>query len=418
MCVNLCYNQSVMKKSILVLLIVCLTVFIGFKTNWGSPKSVDNRVEVTVWTLQMGTFADYMNGIIAEYEKQNPNIKIKWIDVPFSEGEKRTLASILSNNPPDLVNLNPDFSAILAQKGALEEINENALSEFNQDVVKSLKYNGKLYAVPWYATSAVTIYNKKLFFKSGINHLPQTYDELAEISKIVKKNTGAFAYFPTITENDTMLKILNKYGVGVNNLDSDKSLRVFEMYKKLYQQKLIPAESITQTHQEALEKYMSENVVFYQGGANFLSMIKDNAPNVYKNTDVAPQIVGSLGQNDFSLMNFIIPLRAKHKKEALDFCLFLTNQKNQLELAKMTNVISTNKSALKDEFYNSDKDVMARARKHSAKQLTHINPVLRQQNSQKDINLLVNTAVQSVLLNKGDTKTILKKVKADCDKLK
>ena len=155
-----------MKKSILVLLIVCLTVFIGFKTNWGSPKSEDNRVEVTVWTLQMGTFSDYMNGIIAEYEKQHPNIKIKWIDVPFSEGEKRTLASILSNNPPDLVNLNPDFSAILAQKGALEEIDENELSEFNQDVVKSLKYNGKLYAVPWYATSAITIYNKKLFLNA------------------------------------------------------------------------------------------------------------------------------------------------------------------------------------------------------------------------------------------------------------
>ena len=407
-----------MKKSILILLIICLTVFIGFKINRWNPKSADNRTEVVVWTLQMANFSDYINGVIKEYETQNPNIKIKWIDVPFSEGEKRTLASILSNNPPDLVNLNPDFSAILAQKGALEPIDENKLSEFNQDVVKSLKYEGKLFAVPWYATSAITIYNKQLFLKSGINKLPQTYDELANISKTVKKNTGAFAYFPTITENDTMLKILNKYGVETDNIDSDKSIKVFEMYKKLYLQKLIPAESITQTHQEALEKYMSENVVFYQGGANFLSMIKDNAPNVYKHTDVAPQIVGSLGQNDFSLMNFIIPLRAKHKKEALDFCLFLTNQKNQLELAKMTNVISTNKSALKDEFYNSDKDVMARARKYSAKQIGHINPVLRQQNNQKDINLLVNTAVQAILLNKGNTKSVLVQLKKDIENLK
>jgi putative chitobiose transport system substrate-binding protein len=147
-------------------------------------------------------------------------------------------------------------------------------------------------------------------------------------------------------------------------------------------------------------------------------MIKDNAPNVYKNTDVAPQIVGKLGQNDFSLMNFIIPLKSKHKKEALDFCLFLTNQKNQLELAKMTNVISTNKYALKDKFYNSDENIMAKARKYSAYQLTHINPVLRQKNNQKDINLLVNTAVQSILLNKGDTKAILEQVRKDCDKLK
>jgi putative chitobiose transport system substrate-binding protein len=234
----------------------------------------------------------------------------------------------------------------------------------------------------------------------------------------IKQKTGVYAYFPTITENDTMLKILNKYGVGTENIDSRESIEVFDMYKKLYQQKLIPAESITQTHQEALEKYMSESVVFYQGGANFLSMIKDNAPNVYKNTEVAPQIVGKLGQNDFSLMNFIIPLRAKHKKEALDFCLFLTNAKNQLELAKMTNVISTNKYALQDEFYNSDSDVMARARKYSARQIGHITPVLRQQNNQKDINLLINTAVQTVLLGKEDTKAVLERVAKEIQKLK
>ncbi|MBO6272705.1 sugar ABC transporter substrate-binding protein [bacterium] len=399
-------------KYIFIIFLFIVSLFCIFSFN---KKLADNRTEVVVWTLQMANFSDYMNGIIKEYEAQNPNIKIKWIDVPFSEGEKRTLASILSNNPPDLVNLNPDFSAILAQKGALEEIPEDKLVEFNTDVVKSLKYEGKLFAIPWYATSAVTIYNKKLL---GGNKIPKTYDELANISRAIKIKTGAYAYFPTITENDTMLKILNKYGVGVNNIDSVESQKVFNMYKKLYQQKLIPAESITQTHQEALEKYMSESVVFYQGGANFLSMIKDNAPNVYKNTEVAPQIVGKLGQNDFSLMNFIIPVRAKHKKEALDFCLYLTNQKNQLELAKMTNVISTNRYSLKDEFYNSDKDVMARARKYSAKQLEHITPALRQQQGQKDINLLVNTAVQSILLNKGTTKEILNQLSNDLNKLK
>ena len=60
------------------------------------------------------------NGIIKEYESKNPTIKIKWIDVPFSEGEKRILASILSNNPPDLINLNPDFKEASEQLAKLE----------------------------------------------------------------------------------------------------------------------------------------------------------------------------------------------------------------------------------------------------------------------------------------------------------
>lgn len=71
------------------------------------PKQQNN--EVVFWTLQMNDFAPYINGVISDFEKENPDIKIKWVDVPFSEGEKRTLASVLSDNPPDLVNLNPDF---------------------------------------------------------------------------------------------------------------------------------------------------------------------------------------------------------------------------------------------------------------------------------------------------------------------
>lgn len=141
-----------------------------------------------------------------------------------------------------------------------------------------------------------------------------------------------------------MLKILNKYGVNsYENINSEKSAEVFELFKDLYQKNLIPKESITQTHREALEKYMSENILLFQAGANFLNMIKENAPKTYENTDVAPQLTGEIGQNDFSLMNFVIPLRAKNKNEALKFAVFLTNEKNQLVLAKLTNV-NCNKS--------------------------------------------------------------------------
>ena len=47
------------------------------------------------------------------------------------------------------------------------------------------------------------------------------------------------------------------------------------MFKKLYEKDLIPPETITMTHREALEQYMAGKIVFYQGGANFLNMIKE-----------------------------------------------------------------------------------------------------------------------------------------------
>ncbi len=393
------------------LLIIIIAIFLLIWAVFFTIKKTPSNNEVVFWTLQMSDFAPYINGVIKDFETQNPDIKIKWVDVPFSEGEKRTLASVLSDNPPDLVNLNPDFSSTLAHKGALYEIPQEKTVQFNKEILNSLKTNGKLFSIPWYATSAITIYNKDLIKKSEIN-IPQTYSQIAQNAKIVKDKTKAFIILPNITENDTMLKILNKYGCYGNNINSANCVKIFEMFKNLYSNNLIPKETVTITLQEALEKYMSENIVMINAGANFLNMIKENAPSAYTKTDIAPQIKGSLGQNDFSLMNFVIPLRAKHKDEALKFVLFLTNNKNQLELAKLTNVLAVNNETLKNEFYTKyDKnDMLSKARVISASQLNKLEPVFTTQRNQKEINNLVNNAVQNILLNKGKTQNILNKL--------
>jgi len=355
-----------------ILLTIIITTFIAVTGIFFAFKPKLQNNEVVFWTLQMSDFAPYMNEVISNFEKENPQIKIKWVDVPFSEGEKRTLASVLSDNPPDLVNLNPDFSSTLANKGALWEIDEENTKQFNQEIINSTKTNGKIYSIPWYATSAVTIYNKKL-----LSSVPKTYEQMADLAPAIRSK-NAYITLPNITENDTMLKILNKY-------PQRQKQYVFTLFKELYSKDLIPKETVTMTLQEALEKYMSGNIALISAGANFLNMIKENAPQIYNQTDVAPQLTGSIGQNDFSLMNFVIPLRAKHKEDALKFALFLTNEENQLKLAKQTNILAVNKKALNNEFYTKydENDLMSKARVISAKQLNKLQPTFKTQKKSK-----------------------------------
>ena len=399
-----------MTKKLLIILITTFVLITG--SFFIFRKKTPQKNVVVFWTLQMSDFAPYITSVIKEFELKNPNIKIKWVDVPFSEGEKRTLASVLSDNPPDLVNLNPDFSATLAQKGALFEIPKNKTTQFNKSIMESLNYKGKFYSIPWYATSAITIYNKDLLKKGNIT-LPETYNQIALAAPTVKAKTGVFIMLPNITENDTFLKILNKYGCADRNtINSKKSEQVFGLFKTLYDKNLIPKETITTTLQEALEKYMSENIVLIGAGANFLNMIKENAPETYAKTDVAPQITGELGQYDFSLMNFVIPLRSRHQKEALDFALFLTNDKNQYELAKLTNVLVVNEKTLKSDFYTkyNPKDLSAKARVISASQINKIEPAYKTKRNQKEINNIINAAIQEILLGKTNIKQSLDKV--------
>ena len=391
--------------------IICIdAVYEITKPQKKSPENV-KKEEVVFWSLQMGTFGNYMNPLIAEFEKQNPDIKIKWIDVPYSEGEKRTLASILSSNPPDLVNLTPDFSSILAQKQALNYVDCKKLTAYNKQIIETLKQDGKCYAVPFYATSSITFYNKDILKKSGINSIPKTYDEMYSLSGQIKSKTGMFITMPTLTENDTLLKILNKYGINTpETFISQKSVDIFNEYKNLYQKDFIPKESITQNHQEALEKYMSGQIAFIQSGANFLNIVKENAPQVYKQTGVSTQLTGDTGKYDVSIMNLIIPARAKHKDSALKFALFLTNKENQVELAKLTTILPVNNEALKDPYFTvyDDTDVITQARYISAKQLNNLQKQVRFKYNHKEIITLLNTTVQQVLLGNDKTEKILK----------
>ena len=401
-------------KIIIAIICVCIicidAVYEITKPQKKSPENV-KKEEVVFWSLQMGTFGNYMNPLIAEFEKQNPDIKIKWIDVPYSEGEKRTLASILSSNPPDLVNLTPDFSSILAQKQALNYVDCKKLTAYNKQIIETLKQDGKCYAVPFYATSSITFYNKDILKKSGINSIPKTYDEMYSLSGQIKSKTGMFITMPTLTENDTLLKILNKYGINKpETFISQKSVDIFNEYKNLYQKDFLPKESITQNHQEALEKYMSGQIAFIQSGANFLNIVKENAPQVYKQTGVSTQLTGDTGKYDVSIMNLIIPARAKHKDSALKFALFLTNKENQVELAKLTTILPVNNEALKDPYFTvyDDTDVITQARYISAKQLNNLQKQVRFKYNHKEIITLLNTTVQQVLLGNDKTEKILK----------
>ena len=391
---------------ILFIILLCFIFSLFFKNKEDSSKQV-----VTFWTLQLGTFDKYINNVISEFEKENPNCKIKWIDIPYSEGEKRTLASILTENPPDLINLTPDFSLLLAQKNALYTIDEKYLIDYIPAIKDSLKYNGKFFGIPFYATSAVTLYNSNLY--SG--NLPISYDDLFKI--IPKKNTYVTMF--SLTENDTLLKILYKYNINsYNNINSEKSIEIFSKIKYLYLNNYIPQESITQTHRDALEKYMSGQLAFLVTGSNFLNMIMENAPSVYKSTKILPQLTGDNGNYDYSLMNFVIPVKAKNKQAALEFALFLTNSVNQLELSKLTSILPVNKFALNDEFFTKqNEDIQVQARIISASQLNNLQSPLLTVKSKKDLNILSSNCIQEILINNKNIAQTLNKFAQDWEKL-
>ena len=402
------------KKFILILLLITTgTVFLLSTKN----KMPEN--ELVFWTLQLGTFDKYINGVISEFEKENPDIKIKWVDVPYSEGEKRTLAALLSDNPPDLINLTPDFSVLAAQRGALSEIPSEIMKNYPNSLYESLSYNDKFFAVPFYLTSAVTYANKKLMQEAHIKSVPRTFSEMYSQSDKIKNLKNVYTDMPALTENDTFLKILLKNQINIlSENDKTKLTEAYKNYRKYYSDGYIPREAMTQGHREALEKYMAGQIVFLQAGANFLNIIKENAPEVYKNTEISYQLAGKNGKYDFSVMNLIIPLKAKHSKEALKFAEFLTNEKNQLEFAKLTSVLPANKYALNDKYFTLKNTKEEKARFISSSQINNLGQIFSETDNKKNIITLLNTTTGRILSEKTSVEDIVSDYYKDLNKIK
>lgn len=410
---------------ILIFVLILISVF-----SFREKNTQDNRKEVVFWTLQLSSFDKYINGIISEFEKDNPDIKIKWIDVPYSEGEKRTLAAVLTDNPPDLVNLTPDFSLLLTQKNALYTIDSDKLADYAPALCNLLKYNDKYFGIPFYATSAVTLFNKSLVTSSDYSNLPKSYDDLFNFNK-----SSVYLTMINFSENDTLLKLLNKYGINTpETIKNDESIRLFTEFKKLYDTGVIPKESVTQSHRDSLEQYMSGKIAFLVTGANFLNMIKENAPSVYKNTVILPQLTGSTHLYDFSLMNFVIPKKSHNPNEALKFALFFTNKQNQLDFAKMTTILPVNEEALNDEYFREQnkkfesldgyfnyiqnhKDLETQARMISAAQLSYPQPPIKNIKNKNELNTISANYVQEILINGKDIATSLNEFSRDWQKL-
>jgi len=413
---RLIYMPQIFRNIFSVFLTVLMVFFL---TGCLKKQPVKDVKEITFWTLQLSGFSDYINEVIAEYEKLRPDIKIKWIDVPFSEGEKRALAAVLSRNPPDLINMNPDFSSTLASKGALINIKNLITKEQEENYIEigwqSLSIKDFVFGIPWYITSAVTFYNTEILEKAGItkNEMPETYADLEKISDRIRKNAGKYVLMPTLIENGQMLKFFNKEDIAIVNdahnlavFNVPQAEEVLSFWKKFYTKEFIPAESITQGHRDALGKFQSGETAFIIAGANFSKIIKENSPQLYSKMGVSRQLTGLSGKADFSIMNLAIPKKSRYQQEALDFALFLTNAENQLKFCKLAPILPSEKHALTSDFFTQEitGDLMEKSRIISAKQLQNPLSPIPALNNRKDLYEIIDFMTQEAILGEKSSK--------------
>ena len=380
-----------------------------------NSQTTKNTEEIEFWTMQLQPqFTEYFNKTIAGFEAQNPGVKVRWVDVPWSAMESKILGAVSAKTAPDVVNLNPDFASLLAGRNAWldldSRISEQVRSTYLPNIWKSGVLDGKTFGIPWYLTTGVTIYNTDLFKKAGITKPPATYTELAQVAKQVKEKTGKFAFFVTFVPEDSgeVLQSLVQMGVtlvdaqGKAAFNTDKGKAAFQYWVDLYKGGLLPQDVLVQGHRRAIELYQSGETALLGSGPQFLKAIAENAPSIGAVSAVAPQITGESGKKTVAVMNLVVPRDSKRPDDAVKFALYVTNSQNQLAFAKAANVLPSTVETLGDGYFKSvaaDATAGDRARIISASGLTSAELLIPPLKDVKKLQKAIYDNLQAAMLN-------------------
>ena len=380
-------------------------------------------------------FTEYFVNLNRTFEQQNEALELRWIDVSWSAMENKILTSISASTAPDVVNLNPKFASQLATRNAwldLEtivppEVKATYLPKIWQastiEVCQENNCNEQTFGLPWYLTTTITVYNKKLLTAAGINQPPQTYSQLAQVAKIIKEKTGKYAFFITFVPSDSgdVLESLVKMGVNLVD-DSGKAAfntpegkAAFQYWVDLYQQKLLPPDVLTQGHRRGIELYQSGETALLASGAEFIDSITNNAPTVAEVSAVAPQITGQTGKKNVAVMNLVIPRDSDKSEQALKYALFVTNTENQLAFAQESNVLPSTTKAVEQylkDLKQQQTSLKEQAKQVSAAQLEDAEVLIP---VQKDLQILQKAIYENLQAAMLDEKTVEQAVQDAAD---
>lgn len=357
-----------MKKTITV--VSAVGVLFGMAAcSGGNDASGSGTTEISfqTWNLKNDKYTPYFNTLIANYEKEHPGIKIKWMDQPSDGYEDKLSTQAASGQLPDIVDGGNSILYGLAKAGALVNISKTDPSlekDYYPGAWESATMKGNgieegAYGLPWYVNDGPTYWNTKLMKQCGLNpdKVPTTWDEYFQAGKTISEhckdvylgttmgsNTEDFATAGATIINDDHTKYV---------FNDEKGVKQLQNFIDLYKEGVIPPEALDSSWSQQADLFQRGDLVSMAGSAYSAAGFKQNSPDLYKDLTVGPRITNDGHSASVSYEMLGISSQSQHQKEAIDFAKYVTNAKNQIAFDKLASVFPSSMGALDDEYFKT-----------------------------------------------------------------
>jgi multiple sugar transport system substrate-binding protein len=137
--------------------VLAILLVVAVASSCGKKQSESGTV-VRFWQFwDVGVVAP----IIAEFEKQNPGIRVEVEQLTWATGLEKIQAALASGTQPDVCELGSTWLPRFSYEGVLEDL--TPVYEADRDsflMWESALYNGRVYGLPWVQGSRVLFINR------------------------------------------------------------------------------------------------------------------------------------------------------------------------------------------------------------------------------------------------------------------
>lgn len=162
----------------------------GTKTDSADSGSASGgQVTVEMWDYLSGETAnDSINASIAEFEKANPDIKVKRTTFAFADLSKSILQGSVGGQVPDVAVVDVVDNQNFASLGMLKDLSNDGInkSDFFDGPWSSVVYEGKTYGIPLNSNNLALYYNKQMLKDAGVE-VPTDWASLKDVAKKTTK---------------------------------------------------------------------------------------------------------------------------------------------------------------------------------------------------------------------------------------
>jgi multiple sugar transport system substrate-binding protein len=327
----------------------------------------------TIKFWAMGTEAEYISKLIPEFEKENPTIKVKVQQIPWTAAQEKLVTAFASDNTPDACQLGntwvPQFAAlnaIIPLDSFIDSSKQIKEEKYFSGIWQTNVMDNKVYGIPWYIDTRIIFYRKDVFERAGYKNPPKNWDELYDLSKKIKAlfpSQDKYAiYLPTnewapfiifgMEAGSTILKDNNTLG----DFSGKAFKEAFEYLIKYPKNKLAPIgiSQVTNVYQAFAQEYFS---MYISGPWNIPEFKKWMTGPLADKWMTAPMPGYKTDYPGVSLAggsSLVIFKNSKHKKEVWKFFEYLSRENIQIDFYKLLNNLPSVKLAWEDSLFRND----------------------------------------------------------------